>query len=157
VLCSNFNYSQQNNGNDCNFRSFEAYIDDKDTFSNIRNQPNGEIILKLNNKYGYGYILNIVDYKNGWFKINNISGIDAFEMTDFEGWIHNSIVGAATTHNLDVFDKPNGTNKIAQLIGEQDSFIIKEAYCNWIKIDSNGIIGWVKSQEICGNPVTTCP
>ena len=153
----NVSFSQESNSNTCMVKPFKAYIDDKDDYSNIRESPSGPIVLKLNNTYGYGYILNVIDYENGWLKINSISGVDEYEISNFEGWIHGSIVGAATTYNLELLDKPNGKTKIGTLKGEHDTFKIKEVYCEWIKIDCNGLVGWVQSDKICGNPVTTCP
>ena len=38
-----------------------------------------------------------------------------------------------------------------------DTFKIIDVYCEWIKIECKGVIGWVESERICGNPVTTCP
>ena len=100
----------------------------------------------------------MIDAKDGWLKINRISGVDEYEISNFTGWVHNSIVGATVTHSLDVFENPNiKSNKVGKLIGEQDTFKIKEVYCEWIKIKSKGIVGWVESSKICGNPVTTCP
>lgn len=150
-------YSQDRVTDTCSFKPFQAYIDDKDDYSNIRNSPKGEIVLKINNKYSYGYIINIIDCKDGWFKIDHISGIDEYQVSNFEGWVHSSIVGAAVTHSVDLLDEPNGKTKVGKLIGEQDSFKIIDAHCEWIKVDCNGKVGWVKSEKICGNPVTTCP
>jgi len=83
-------------------------------------------------------------------------GVNEITVTNFEGWIHTSIVGAAVTYSFDVLDEPNGKIKVGRLIGEQDTLKIKEVYCEWIKIECNDIVGWVKSSKICGNPVTTC-
>lgn len=153
----NFSFSQVIDFVNCEIKPFEVYIDTEEDYSNIRENPNGEIVLKINNKHGYGYILNVIGFENGWLKINRISGIDEYQITEFEGWIHNSLVGATTTHNLDLVDKPNSKLFVGKLIGEQDTFKIIDANCEWIKIDCNGIMGWVKSEKICGNPVTTCP
>ncbi|MDB2462728.1 hypothetical protein N9W61_01325 [Algibacter sp.] len=153
----NVSFSQESKNDVCTVKPFKAYIDDKDDYSNIRESPSGSIVLKLNNTYGYGYTLNIIGYEKGWLKINGISGVDAYEISNFEGWIHGSIVGAGTTHDIELLDKPNSKTKIGTLKGEQDAFKIKEVYCEWIKVDCNGLVGWVQSNKICGNPVTTCP
>ena len=108
ITLFNTSFSQESNDT-YTIKPFKAYIDDKDDYSNIRDSPRGEIVLKLNNTYGY--ILNIIGYENGWFKINNISGVDEYDISNFEGWIHGSIVGAATTLDLELLDKPNGKRK----------------------------------------------
>ncbi|MFK8046179.1 MAG: hypothetical protein AB8B72_11835 [Crocinitomicaceae bacterium] len=150
-------FSNQIKGDSCIVKPFKVYRDDKDTWSNIRNQPNGEIVLKLNTDYSDGYILTVIDFEDGCLNINHIAGIDEYEVSNFEGWVHWSIVGAATTYNLDLLDKPNGKTIIGKLIGEKDTFKIINAKCEWIEVNCNGVKGWVESDKICGNPVTTCP
>jgi len=157
ILIYNSSFSQEDKTK-CDIKPFMVYTIDNDEFSNIRATPKGEIILKLSNNYSSeGYILTVIDVEDGWLKINVIEGIEGVTVSNFEGWIHNSIVEAAVTHDLDVFDKPNGKNKVGKLIGEHDSFKIKDVYCEWIKIECKNVSGWVKSDKICGNPVTTCP
>ena len=141
----------------CRIKPFEVYLDDEDEYSNIRAIPGGQIVLKLNNQYAYGYILNVIDFKDGWLKINEINGIEDYKISEFEGWIHTSIVGLGATYDIDILDKPNGTNKVGKVKGEQDSFQIKDVYCEWIKIECKSITGWIESAKTCGNPVTTCP
>lgn len=153
----NFSFSQESKDDKCSVKPFKVYLDDADDYSNIRESPKGEIVLKINNTYSYGYILNVIDFKEGWLKINKISGVDEYEISEFEGWVHSSVVGASATHNIDVFDKPNSITKVGKLKGEQDTFKIIDVYCEWIKIEDKGIVGWVESEKICGNPVTTCP
>ncbi|NET35709.1 MAG: hypothetical protein F6K19_27400 [Cyanothece sp. SIO1E1] len=147
----------ENKNLECSVKPFEVYLDDEDEFSNIRTTPGGPIVLKLNNRYASGYILQVIDFEYGWLKINKISGVDGYRISEFEGWVHTSIVGLGTTYDLDVLGLPNGTTKVGRVLGEQDTFTIKDVHCEWIKIECNGIIGWVESEKTCGNPVTTCP
>lgn len=156
ILFYSFSFSQKNKTNTCSINPFEVYLDDKDNFSNVRDSPKGEIILKINNTYDY-YILNITGFKDGWLKINKITGVDGYDISEFEGWIHSSIVSAEVTHSTNLLDKPNGKKVVGKLIGEDGAFKIKDLYCEWIKVEYKGIIGWVKSEKTCGNPVTTCP
>lgn len=150
-------FLQENKNLECSVKPFEVYLDDEDEFSNIRATPGGPIVLKLNNRYASGYILQVIGFENGWLKINEISGVDGYRVSEFEGWVHTSIVGLGTTYDLDVLGLPNGTTKVGRVLGEQDTFTIKDVHCEWIKIECNGIIGWVESEKTCGNPVTTCP
>ena len=155
ILLSNISYTQEDN--ECKVKPFEAYIDDGDKFSNIRESPAGEIILKINNKYSYGYIINIIDFKDGWFKINKIEGIDAYDVENFEGWVHSSIVGAFATYDLNLVQKPNGKVQTGKIKGQNGhSFKIIDMHCEWIKIKFGELVGWVKSEKICGSPVTNC-
>jgi SH3-like domain-containing protein len=157
ILSSNFIFSQESKIYSCKTIPFEVYLDDEDNYSNIRENPNGRIVLKINNIDSYGYILNVIDFENGWLKINEINSVDANLISEFEGWIHSSIVGVALSHNVDLLDKPNG-KKVLKLEGETgETFKIKDIHCEWVKIKTKKGIGWVKSEKLCGNPVTTCP
>lgn len=148
---------QENKDAKCTIKPFEVYLDDEDEYSNIRATPGGQIVLKINNEHSYGYILNVIDIEKGWLKINEINGLEDYRISEFEGWVHTSIVGLGTTHDIDILDKPNGTNKMGKLLGEQDRFKIKDVYCEWVKIECKGVTGWIESEKTCGNPVTTCP
>ena len=148
---------QENKHEECSVKPFEVYLDDEDEFSNIRATPGGQIVLKLNNQYASGYILQVIDFENGWLKINEINGVDGYSISAFEGWVHTSIVGLGTTYDIDVLEQPNGTTKVGKVLGEQDTFTIKDVHCEWIKIECKGITGWIESEKTCGNPVTTCP
>jgi len=154
---ANFSFSQEIKNNQCKIKPFEVYLDDKDSYSNIRESPNGNIVLKINNEQSAGYSINVIDFQDGWLKINRISGVDGYEISEFEGWIHHSIVGAGTTYDLELLDKPNSKIIVGKLIGELDTFKIVDVYCEWIRVECKGVYGWVESKKICGNPVTTCP
>lgn len=159
VLTSLLNPTFLQKGQDekCSIKPFAVYLDDEDEYSNIRATPGGAIVLKINNKHSYGYILNVIDFKDGWLKINEINGVDGYRISEFEGWVHTSIVGLGTTYDIDALDQPNGTRKMGKVLGEQGSFKIKDVYCEWIRIEYKGVIGWIESERTCGNPVTTCP
>ena len=102
-------------------------------------------------------MLKVIDFKDGWLKINEITDLSGYKISKFNSWIHSAIVSAGVTHSTSLLDKPNHTKIVGKLIGEEGAFKIKDMYCEWIKVDYKGVIGWVKSEKICGNPVTTCP
>ena len=153
VFLSNMSFAQNEK---C--KSFKVYVDDdKDEFTNIRQTPNGTVIFKINKDYNAGIILNVIDFKEGWLKINKLEGVDELTMSNFVGWIHNSVVGVGATHNIYLSNKPKG-KKILKIEGEQgDIFRIIDMQCEWVKIKTKKGNGWVESSELCGNPVTTCP
>lgn len=153
ITLTSFSFSQNKK---CAFTPFKVYLDDKDNYSNIRETPNGEIILKINNSYGYGYIFNVIDCKGDWLKINHIQGIDQPKISEFEGWLHTSIVGVSFTYSLDLLDKPNG-KKVLNIKRESgETYKVIGVDCDWVKIKTKNGVGWVKSEKICGNPVTNC-
>lgn len=175
VMLSLTGYAQ-----DTSCTSFTVWIDDdKGEFTNIRSNPNGTIILKINHKNynSWGYMVNVIGAKNGWLKINRISGTEACVISDFEGWIHTSVVGISTTHDIYLLDKPNGKKvfkvtgetlehfkvlnttkreKLIEVAGETEHFKIIEVKCNWLHVKTSKGSGWVKSEKLCGNPVTNC-
>lgn len=153
ITSINFSFSQSKR---CVFTPFKVYLDDKDMYSSIRETPNGKIMLKINNSYGDGYIFNVIDCKGEWLKTNEIQGIDQPKISEFEGWVHTSIVGVSFTYSVDLLDKPNGKKvlNIKQESGE--TYKIIDVDCDWVKIKTKNGAGWVKSEKICGNPVTNC-
>jgi len=155
TILGNISFSQEDNA--CKIKSFEAYTHDSDEFSNIRESPGGVVILKINTSYDEGCVVNIIDFEDGWFKIDTISALSGYEVTNFQGWIHSSIIGASTTYDLNLVDQPNGKEKVGTIKGENGhTFKIIDVHCEWIKIKFKNLAGWVKSEKICGSPVTNC-
>lgn len=176
VLC-NWSYAQNE---ECN--SFQVWIDIDDNpgeFTNIRATPNGIINFKINhgNYNSWGYFINVIGSDNTWLKINHIAGTEECVISNFEGWIHSSVVAISTTHDIYLLDQPNG-EKVIKVTGETlehykvfaegedlveiqgdpvNHFKIIDIDCNWLKLKSEKGSGWVKSEKLCGNPVTTCP
>ncbi|WP_282079531.1 hypothetical protein [Aquimarina algiphila] len=177
-LC-NISYAQNEK---CN--SFEVFFDsdhDKGEFTNVRATPGGVIIFKINHKNynSWGYSVNVINSKDSWLKINKITGTEECIISNFEGWIHVSVVGISTTHDIYLLDKPNGKKiikvrgetlehfkilhdpdgeNLVEIKGEEvNYFKIIETDCNWLKVRTKKGSGWVLSEKLCGNPVTTCP
>ena len=156
IIAFNISFSQESKSNSCSIKPFKVYLDDEDNYSNIRESPNGEITLKINNLHGYGYVFNVIAFKDGWLKINHVEGVDEYAISNFEGWIHSSIVSVAFTYDVDLLDKPDG-KKVLKIKGESgETYKITEVYCEWVKIKTKNGTGWVKSEKLCGNPVTNC-
>jgi hypothetical protein len=157
LLSVTFSFSQKIKNNDYKISPIEVFLDDSSIgYSNVRENPNGEIILKLDNEIDY-YVLNVIDFKKGWLKINNIVSVNyGYKISEFEGWIHSSIVGVSTRKELELMDKPNGKIALGNIEQEIGVKIIDICF-NWVKIEYKGINGWVESKWLCGNPVTTCP
>ena len=72
-----------------------------------------------------------------------------------KGWVQLSLLGASTRKLVDIFDKPNGKSIVKLEVETQVA--IEDIKINWVKINHNGLIGWVEAIWLCGNPVTTCP
>jgi len=65
-------------------------------------------------------------------------------------------VRGKTLEHFKILDDPNG-EKLVEIKGESlGHFKIIDADCNWLKVQTKKGSGWVKSEELCGNPVTNC-
>ena len=142
--------------NNCTFLPLNVFVDDSDNGTNIRQEPNGNIILKLKEQSDY-FTLTITEANNGWFKVVKAIGIDNnnIEIPGRRGWIHSSVIGVSTRKDIELLDAPYGT-KIGT-IGQEISVRIKDKCSGWVKIEYEGLSGWVESKWLCGSPVTTCP
>ncbi|WGD34534.1 hypothetical protein [Olleya sp. YS] len=95
-------YGAQN----CTFVPFEvALADDSNSNTNVRYEPNGEVVLQLNKDDLF--VLQVTDYNNGWLKIDQISSVYyGYEISNVDGWIHQSTVGFWTRKNITLLDAP---------------------------------------------------
>lgn len=140
------------------FTPLEVYLDDLDEGkTNIRQSPNGKIILSLDETKDY-YTLTITASKNGWFKVTKIEGVesDHIEIPKGDAWIHHSVIGISTRRKIELLDAPEEGN-IVGTIEQETGVKIKDKYLDWVKIEYKGLTGWIESEWLCGNPVTTCP
>lgn len=152
LLVSIFNHAQN-----CPITSFDvALSDDSGSDTNIRVSPNGEIILKLNKLDDF--VLKVIDYKDNWLKIYKITSVNyGYEISELNGWIHQTKVGLWTRKEINLLTDPLTGNSVGIIEGEKGPVKV-EGVCNdWIKIEYEGLIGWVELEWLCGNPVTTCP
>lgn len=141
----------------CTFSPFNvALSDDSGSDTNIRNEPNGDIVLKLNKIDEF--VLHATDYKDGWFKINYISSVHyGYDITNLNGWTHQSTIGLWTRKKINLLDVPETGTSLGSIDGENGPVKIKDICSNWAKIEFEGLSGWVEIEWLCGNPVTTCP
>ncbi len=138
--------------------SLDVYLDDPDkTATNIRQEPNGKIITKLDEQSDY-FTLRITEEKNGWFKVVKAIGVEGnnIAIPGGSGWIHNTVIGISTRRKVELLDAPED-GIIVGTIDQETGVQIKDKYKDWVKIEHNGLSGWIQAEWLCGNPVTTCP
>ncbi|WP_299683233.1 SH3 domain-containing protein [uncultured Tenacibaculum sp.] len=163
ILTCNFCFAQKNqrsntSKNQCNSFNLRVYVTDLDREgTNIREKAKGKVLLKLKGDTDY-YMLSVIKAKKGWFKVKKIWGVDwgFIELSDEVGWIHYSVIGAATRRKVNVLSIPK-TGEVLGKIDQETSVKIKDMCSGWVKIESGNIAGWISSEWLCGNPVTTCP
>lgn len=140
-----------------------AYITDPQ--ANIRNAPNGKVVTTLTDNGG-GYVVTLLKVSNGWWKID--STIEQCGDNDTEinlkgssngYWVHNSVIGFTGVGDgtAVLYSKPNyKSRKLGQSaellhpIGVQGK---------WVKVKTadGKYTGWIHTDKICFNPLTTCP
>ena len=122
----------------------------------IRNVPNGEAIFNFNED-SY-YILEITETNNGWSKVTKVIDVDEGELenTRGEGWIKNAYIGATTRKRIALLDAPEHGDTVGT-IDSETSVQVLDRSMDWVLIEGEGISGWIESEWLCGNPVTTCP
>ncbi|MGJ8684215.1 MAG: SH3 domain-containing protein [Nonlabens sp.] len=146
-------YSQQ----DCSFTSFRvALYDESGTDTAIRNEPNGEIILELLKTDYFEVYVNEMDRE--WLRVENIQSVEyGYEISNLDGWIHNSVVAVWTRRKANLLVHPRDGKTIAIIEGENGPLKIIDICADWVQIEFNGIHGWIEKEWLCGSPVTTCP
>jgi len=149
---------------------FTAYLYDPDPsgFTNIRKSRGGDLSLKLNraeDEYGE-FFLNLVAQKDGWFKIEDkIPGMDNdYEIPGGVGWIHGSLCHVGTRNyggsELKLYSEADEGSDVLQRFDEEWGFTLKRICGDWVQVkgefDGKVVVGWIQSEWLCGNPVTTC-
>lgn len=150
--------------NNCTPSTLDVYLDDPDdSGTNIRNSPGGKVVLQLVRADADAeFFLTLSQAQDGWFKIKNPIGSmeEDVEIPNGEGWIHGSVVAVDTRNygaqSLELLDKPiNGT--VVGVINEAAySLKLKDMCGRWVQVEYKGTIGWLDSNWLCGNPLTTC-
>ncbi|MBQ7691665.1 MAG: hypothetical protein IJT30_10825 [Muribaculaceae bacterium] len=144
-----------------------AYIADyDDTTTNIRNAPNGKVVCTL--EHEDGIVLTLVEAVNGWWRIEGtieIWGDDEREV-QLKGsstgyWVHNSVIGFTGTggeETCNLYAKPTRKSRIVCEYGGQLLHPI-EVRGHWVKVitEDGEYTGWFHHDNICFNPLTTCP
>ncbi len=145
-----------------------VFISDN-TDTNIRNSPNGKVVKQLS---GNGdYMLCVFRSKNGWWQIkdNEIEAYtDSFEGTiTVEGtdkcWINYSVLGVSTrnyaSQKLTLRATPSETATTVYSFSEGLTLRPLECRGEWVKVKTTDgkHSGWIQSEWLCGNPLTTCP
>ena len=143
-----------------------AYIIDKDTKGlNVRDKPsvNGKSIGKL--KYSKDddnlVMVTIIGYSNGWVKISEAETVSGESQFSGVGWVSAKMV-STTTERADgkpikLYAKPNTKSKTVGTMPNDIQVKIVGFDCFGLKVTYKKITGWIPKDDLCGNPVTTCP
>ena len=145
--------------------SFRAYISDPDTVNptNVRNTPNGDIVLKL--ELNLDYIIHITACQGRWFKVDMIESDSLIGIPGGAAWIHGSVIGFDTRNyggqNLNLYEKAKANSKVIDVIDDGEAHLrLVDIEGDWVKVEWNNkgkiVIGWIEKKWTCGNPYTNC-
>lgn len=141
-------------------------VDDSPT--NIRRSPGGEILFTLSPDDDY--MLDVYDASDGWWRIlaecvTTVEG-DEIELSEdgSEAWVHYSVLGIGI-RNYDgtsepLYESPSKTSKVVGKIEEAEALVRPvdmAGDASWVKVKWGKLTGWIESDRLCANPVTTCP
>ena len=147
-----------------------AYASSPDqTDVNVRATPGGTIVFKLDHNEP-GYTVDLYEVCNGWFRISpQIETVDQgpIVLKSKQAWIHGSQLGADTRNyggeKLTFRTRPDANSPIAFTIEEEIGVSYVDMVKGWIKVkytpkkSRKSLIGWIETEWLCPNPVTTCP
>ena len=160
-------YKNTNPKNETIFYAFASSPDQTDV--NVRATPGGTILFKLDHNEP-GYTVDLYEAWNGWFRISpEIETVDQdpIVLKSKQVWIHGSQLGAGTRNyggqKLTFRTRPNANSPIVFTINEEICVSYVDMVKGWIKVkytpekSKKSFVGWIETEWLCPNPVTTCP
>ncbi len=152
-----FNWSQTSH-----FDNREVFLNDSDTSGTIICEtPNGKILYTIkNNPNDELFIMfNVLEVNQEWFRIETLNYPETIS-----GWIYGSVT-AARIGNLDnsmnIYQKPDSNSTIAASWTGMKIIQLVTFKGDWAKVkltldNDELVIGWIRSNLLCGNPYTYC-
>lgn len=148
----------------------EGWVVDNDPKGlNVRAKPNvnAKVIARLatrpNTEMDF-VIVYIVGYSNGWLKIARAENFDGEKIFDEIGWVSAKMVATGTKGDDGKYEKPatlytepRTNSRKAGTIPSETEVKLVGFTCGFIQVSYNGVTGWLRTANVCPNPVTTCP
>ena len=137
------------------------------TPTNIRRAPKGEVIMKLDPDECY--MMTVCDPIDGWWRIlgETVIGMDdeiILTEDDTQAWIHYSVIGAGLRNyggeKVALYESPSEDSKVVGSIDQQEAIVNPldvNSDGSWVKVKWGKLTGWLDSDWLCGNSLTTCP
>ena len=144
-----------------------AYVSDPDTEpTNVRAKPNGEIVAKLPQEYGYE--VGLVGATGGWFLVSEIWSPDKDDGSydEIRGFIHGSVLGVDTRNygeeEIYLYEDPDDSSNTVATINSQVELTLKNTNSDgsWVNVRWSNAgstkEGWIQRDWLCGSLVTNC-
>lgn len=161
--------SAENEG--CDIR---LYISDNDpSGTNIRKSPKGAVLITLPLAKETFHGLHATEFKDGWWKVGQISHELGSEISINKGWLHNSVVETGLDDgeivddglgkmrlNTPIYSQPSYKSKTGKFMKYDGKTEILGCSKMWLKIkhtyQGSSITGWWAPEDQCANPVSNC-
>ena len=147
--------------------TFSAFLSDDDITTNIRNSPNGAVVISLSSEECY--VFDLATPRNGWWRVVSFWNAENYdEDTSLEGsdtneyWIHYSVLAVDTRNyggqTIYLRDAPDEDAAIVAQFDEEMRFRPVDIQGDWVKVklDNTDIVGWIEAEWLCSNPLTNC-
>lgn len=154
--------------------NIHLHVSDEDpSGTNIRNAPNGEVVLTLPLAKETSHEVHAIEYRDGWWRIDTISHEHGTTIALDEGWVHKSVIGTGLDDG-EVVDDGQGGVRLVTPIYSQPTYRSKSGKfmmhggkteilgCStmWLKIrhtyQGESLVGWWAPEDQCESVVTNC-
>jgi hypothetical protein len=146
--------------------TLSGWVEDKDKQgTNVRATPSamGKVVtvFPFPSEDGDQAMVEIIGYDKGWLKISSAETIDGSRLLNETAWISAKKVTASVETNNNrpatLYSKPKRSSPKAGTIPNNTMISITGFDCFGYKVSHKGKSGWISRDDVCGNPVTTCP
>lgn len=117
--------------------------------ANFRARPHESAELKFTaDKF---FPVDVVEKKNGWVKVRDFEGDEAWVLEKTLGTIPSVVV---STDKANIREAANTTSDVLFQVKRGEVFKIEERKENWLKVvDANGDGGWIREDMVWGEPL----
>lgn len=145
-----------------------AFISDADgDFTNLRSTPRGALAMQL--PTDNTYMVSIQNPRNGWWEVDFVAEAAEDYEVKLTGsptgkyWIHNSVIALASRNyggqRWCLRAKPSKRAAAVYYFTGETLFHPLDVRGYWLKVRTfDGLYtGWIELEDLCDNPLTTCP
>ena len=145
--------------------ALQVYVSDPTgTSTNVRATPGGAVTGTL--AVDGEYLVTLAGCKKSWCRASAIETVEGTPVTHKKGgerWLHSSVLAFSTRNyggqKLTLRAKPD--DKSAPAFSFTDEKVLRplDVRAGWVQAQTldKKHRGWLQTEWVCGNPVTTCP
>ena len=146
--------------------ALRVYVSDPTgTPTNVRVAPAGAVAGTL--AVGGDYLVTLAECKKGWCRASTIETVEG-EPVKLQGasgarWLHSSVLAFSTRNyggqKLTLREKPQEKAAPVHSFTDERELRPLDMRAGWVQVQTldKKHRGWLQTEWVCGNPVTTCP